>query len=241
LAALALGLAVSTAPLSAHAPPPPLPDYTQLPQVKAELDKDVANAPSDDERMKRNIHRGQVLANYRDPTDAKASFELALAIARKPYAEIPQTVQARQNLRTALNALGTFETARDHDAALACFREGLQIARGVAAVDPQADSPKRDLVWSLFLLGDHERIYEKDDAGALAAFREELSISHAMMDRYPKTNGTRYFWHGQMAFALNQLASVPGSGVSYDDAYKETVLRAADMKANGFADPPYID
>jgi len=238
---MALGLAVSTAPLPAHAPPPPLPDYTQLPQVKAALDTEVAAAPSDAERIQRDIHRGQVLANYRDPTDAKASYKAALAIARRRYADIPRALQTGRDLRTALNALGTFDEGSDHDAALACFREGLQIARSLVAADHDSDAANRDLVWSLFLLGNLETVYIKDDRAALVAFREELDISRAMLNRYPKTDVTRYVWHDQVAFALDRLAGVPGSGVSFNDGYKERILRDADMKAHGFADPTYID
>jgi tetratricopeptide (TPR) repeat protein len=236
LAPLALGVGVLMHPIPAHAPPPPPPDLTQLPRVKAELNQDVAGATSDYDRMRRDIHRGQVLGYYAD-AGAIPSLEEAVAIARKLSGEMPANSQRQRDLRDALNELCKF---LDHDAALKCYQEGLGIAQKLVLAERSSDAANRDVVSSLFAIG-WEAWSKQDQPAALAAYREGLNVSRAMVKRYPKTNAVRYYWQGEVVEALGILPSISGSGISWDEYTKEMSERAEDMKKHGFSDPPYID
>lgn len=174
LAPLALGVGALMHPVPAHAPPPPPPDLAQLPRVKAELDRDVAGATSEYDRMQRDIHRGQVLGYYAD-AGAIPSLEAAVAIARKLSGEMPANSQRRRDLRSALDELCKF---LDYNAALKCYQEGLVIARQLVLAEHDSDAANRDLVSSLFAVG-WEAWSKRDQPTALAAYREGLDVSRA--------------------------------------------------------------
>jgi tetratricopeptide (TPR) repeat protein len=240
---LFLGLMASIHTLAAHAtPPPPPPDLSQLPRVKAELDRDLANA-GDNERVAKEVYKGDILWSYGDVADAEASYQVAVATARRLYANAPASIEALCDLIYALSELGDFELGPPDaasetavDKALVHYREALTLARRLVSADRRSDRANRVLVSCLVRMGRAQQLGVHHDHAALMALQEGLTVSRAMASQYPTSFIGRYYWQDQIIDALVLLVHIPNSGVGPKDYMPEIEEKRKDMKENGIFD-----
>ncbi|NBB81945.1 MAG: hypothetical protein GVY28_00915, partial [Alphaproteobacteria bacterium] len=127
------------------------------------------------------VQLGDVFRTLGETTEAEVQYAKALDEARA--AGTDQYWLPRRSL--ALERIGDLRRDRgDLDGAEAAFAESLEIARGLAARDPDGLRARRDLSISLDLIGDLRRD-RGDGDGAEAAFAESLDIRRALAARDP--------------------------------------------------------
>jgi len=119
---------------------------------------------------------------------AASYAEKGNAVARSLLAAQPGDAERRQDLALNLHAVGEIAEARgDLSAALAAYRESLDIMHALAAKDPANAFHQSNLLVSLNKTG-KVLAQQGDLAGALAMHREELGIDRTVAAKDPSDN-----------------------------------------------------
>lgn len=179
-----------------------------------------------------------LLSGFADPI---SEAQAAAGRSEEFYAELAAVgdIVAQHDRIVALDAQGDALLSKgDRAGALKAYEEGLEIARRLAADDPDNGDLARDVSVSLERIGDI-RFAGGDRAGALKAYEESLEIARRMAADDP---GDARFTR-DLSVGLDRIGNVRAAGGDRTDAlkaYKESLeirrrLLAADPGNDGLA------
>ncbi len=201
-----------------------------LPSHQAELEFARRAAAIDPKSLLARYYQGRafLLIGYDygglgDKTAQLASYEASNRIFSELAAEDPTATDYQLQLALGFQAIGVVQLqSHDLTAARRSLQQSVDIHKTLAALHPDDSELQIDMAYAYTNLGDAE-LEQGDKAAALADLRRALDVGRRFAGKNPIGADN------VVADALDNLAKIPGSGVSWAEA----VAQYQEMKDKG--------